>query len=582
MLKHFRWMGTAGNDMLVVLSAIQLLSGLCEPIMEEVETDLSFLGISWFLHHRKRLREMDGKMWIEHQWSPTLQRVNDQAVMKSFAGIEGITIPKLEKANYCRLYLRIITISDLADERGASIPGDRMDGKWRADSDLEWPLLPCPPANYWATFRWCIRKAFVTLRRPGRLNKKVLLDKPLGSWKDTDRHIQHQYYRTQGQAFNRWGDNFLQYKASINNKTFEADGITTLPPQAMPIQARHSESELWTSEAYHMCRAHTPQTQQATITTSSTDGPDMAASDGSVDILKGDRASAAIVHHNGKRYETATRFQSCDYSTSYRSEIEEISDTIDLLKEANITESIAQFVDNSMAVKNVNRPFTSPAQMLAPEADILLHCHHKKQQLQAPLDLQWVRAHQDDGKKKEDLPPEEVQLNIEYDERSKEFRVHDEVTYKTAYEGSGAMLIINNKWVTTKYKLQIQEASTLKAHKAFFLKKYQSKTLDDYNSIYWRGIGMARRNLTLKEDTNLTKHMNGWLNTGKQKGHFGHASECPGCGWHEETQLHIKGSYCSQSSIQNNDQLLPREEHPSLGGETLYPHVQQHLQQKFE
>jgi hypothetical protein len=40
MLKHFRWMGTVGNDMLVVLSALQIVSGLCEPIMEEVETDL--------------------------------------------------------------------------------------------------------------------------------------------------------------------------------------------------------------------------------------------------------------------------------------------------------------------------------------------------------------------------------------------------------------------------------------------------------------------------------------------------------------------------------------------------------------
>ena len=50
---------------------------------------------------------------------------------------------------------------------------------------------------------------------------------------------------------------------------------------------------------------------------------------------------------------------------------------------------------------------------------------------------------------------------------------------------------------------------------------------------------MARRNMTLKEDTNLTKHMNEWLNTGRQKGHFGQVPECPGCGWHEETQLHM-------------------------------------------
>ena len=318
MLKHFRWMGTAGNDMLVVLSTIQLISGLCDPIMEEVETDLSYLGISWFLHHRKRLASMNGKLWIEHQWCPTLQRVNDQAMMKAFANILGVTTSKLEKANFCRLYLRIITLADLASERGDTIPGNRMDGKWRAESTIQWPLLPCPPPNYWEAFRWCVRKAFVTQRRAGRLNKQVILDKPLGSWKDVDRHIQHQYYRTSGHAYNRNGLTFLRYKASINNRTFESDGeVQDLPIQAMPITARHNAHELWTKEAYHMCKPRTVKPQQAIIKTSPVEGPNMAASDGSVDIVKGDRASSAIVHHDGVRYEAATRFPSSMYSTSY-------------------------------------------------------------------------------------------------------------------------------------------------------------------------------------------------------------------------------------------------------------------------
>ena len=33
--------------------------------------------------------------------------------------------------------------------------------------------------------------------------------------------------------------------------------------------------------------------------------------------------------------------------------------------------------------------------------------------------------------------------------------------------------------------------------------------------------------------------MNGWLNTGRQQGLFGKASECASCGWEEETQLHM-------------------------------------------
>ena len=110
--------------------------------MEEVDTNLSYLGVSWFLHHRNRLKEMNGKLWIQQQWTPSLQRVKDQSMMKAFTKIEGITTSKLEMANYCRLYSRIITIADLADERGDKITGSKMNGEWRAESTYQWPMLP--------------------------------------------------------------------------------------------------------------------------------------------------------------------------------------------------------------------------------------------------------------------------------------------------------------------------------------------------------------------------------------------------------------------------------------------------------
>ena len=64
MLKHFRWNGAVGNNMLAMLSAIQLFSKLCKPILEDVHTDLSYLGNSWFKMHRKRLKEMSAIMLV--------------------------------------------------------------------------------------------------------------------------------------------------------------------------------------------------------------------------------------------------------------------------------------------------------------------------------------------------------------------------------------------------------------------------------------------------------------------------------------------------------------------------------------
>ena len=41
----------------------------------------------------------------------------------------------------------------------------------------------------------------------------------------------------------------------------------------------------------------------------------------------------------------------------------------------------------------------------------------------------------------------------------------------------------------------------------------------------------------LDQDTRVMKYLNGWLNTGQQKGLFGKKPTCPG--HYEETQLHI-------------------------------------------
>ena len=55
MLKHLRWNGTVGNDILVVLSAVQLMSGLCESILMDVTTPIEYVAHGWIMHIRNRL-----------------------------------------------------------------------------------------------------------------------------------------------------------------------------------------------------------------------------------------------------------------------------------------------------------------------------------------------------------------------------------------------------------------------------------------------------------------------------------------------------------------------------------------------
>ena len=112
LMKHLRVGSTIGNDILVTLSAIQLGSGLCTPILEDTTSDLTYLSkhqFGWFLHLREQLIAMQGAIWIEHQWTPSLQRENDVPIMSAIA-MQAISTNDKMKANFCRLYSRVITL----------------------------------------------------------------------------------------------------------------------------------------------------------------------------------------------------------------------------------------------------------------------------------------------------------------------------------------------------------------------------------------------------------------------------------------------------------------------------------------
>ena len=127
------------NDFLTTLDAVQLRTGLVKPLLEHTKPDVGYVGSSFILDVRRRLDEMEGSLWVEDKWTPSIQRESDASLMKRFSGIEWINQTMLRKANEVRLYLRVVTIADLADETGRFIPDGMLCGDWQAGSDLHWP-----------------------------------------------------------------------------------------------------------------------------------------------------------------------------------------------------------------------------------------------------------------------------------------------------------------------------------------------------------------------------------------------------------------------------------------------------------
>ena len=89
----------------------------------------------------------------------------------------------LTRVNEVRIYLRVVTIADLADEEGEYIPDGMLCGDWQAGSDLKWPRQPEPGKKSWALFQKCLRHAFCTGTSPWqRPYHGMNLDRKLGEW----------------------------------------------------------------------------------------------------------------------------------------------------------------------------------------------------------------------------------------------------------------------------------------------------------------------------------------------------------------------------------------------------------------
>ena len=127
-----------------------------------------------------------------------------------------------------------------------------MGGQWRSASVLQWPEFPCPPKLYWSQFRTCIHHAFARNHTPGKLTSLTHLNKPLGHWYGTTRHIKYRYHRTEDSAYIHDEHGIHQYTRTTSRKFTHSSNPSRIPPTAHPITASHDDLELWTSCPYNL------------------------------------------------------------------------------------------------------------------------------------------------------------------------------------------------------------------------------------------------------------------------------------------------------------------------------------------
>jgi hypothetical protein len=197
--------------------------------------------------------------------------------------------------------------------------------------------------------------------------------------------------------------------------------------------------------------------------------------------------------------------------TSHRIELEGIFRALHHLDYLNMTpKMVDQWCDNMQAIKDTTDPIIEPSSMLKAEADIILAIHHLKNRHPYQTRIQHVYGHQDTKKMKNDNKQQQPQrnrtkqaqvlINIACDaiatitskHRLTNKGVHPPLPpiLSPPYEGSKAMLQIDNTWFTSNYKGELYKARRTKPMEEYLKSKYNWNG-SKLNDIHWPSIKTA-------------------------------------------------------------------------------------------
>ena len=408
LIRQLRWDKDVANDFLVVLDRAQLVSGFVRPILEVTKPRFDLFNNSFILDLRRRLSEIDASLWIERAWTPSLQREGDSSIMERISSLSGMTLRKLYRVNACRLYMRVITISDLVNESGTHIPDNMLEGEWQAGSDLLWPRQESPPKPWWALFRQCLRRGYATSTNPHQPSSySMKLDYPLGRWRDVPRSTWYSHYYDGTSVYTRDIDGVIHRLSRTRVSGFYAKTSTVdeIPLAAHPIVARQVGEKVWTQRPHNIQRQGSapPPPPGHVVENTLCDPSDtlIIGSDGSVHLREQVSTAAWVIRQSDtQQFKAVVFLENISSVSSHRAELEGIFRLMKHIEALEMTtEQIAEMIqscDNEKAVAGSNVPPATPSQMMLADSDVVMAIHHLRTSLPELRQCRHVYGHQNE------------------------------------------------------------------------------------------------------------------------------------------------------------------------------------------
>jgi exonuclease III len=126
LMRHLRFPGQPQQMALITLDRLQHNSGLGTFLLESPYIHAPHIEGLWISQIRKFLQSIEGSLQIADLTIQPLQRIQDYYIMDAVISSRAFTSSEISRINYCRLYLQVLTVSDMTNATGNRLaPGIR-------------------------------------------------------------------------------------------------------------------------------------------------------------------------------------------------------------------------------------------------------------------------------------------------------------------------------------------------------------------------------------------------------------------------------------------------------------------------
>ena len=244
-VRHIRYRTTVGNMMRLDLHWAQLISGLSGQFWKDTTTSVEYMKefqCIWGTRIRTALADAEMQLWIYNAWKPKPQREEDSFIMDHFIKY-GYKTAELAHLNRCRIWLRVMTVADIATADGKYIneqyvrPAHKrpMESRWR------WPRQLRPIQEHVDLWRRALKK---TILQPSSKKLKT----PLGAWSNDNkaRHQIREWTMDRTRKYLFWKEK-RRFEILYNTPAacyYECEGEPTAEPTGLPCDVDIHEDYL--------------------------------------------------------------------------------------------------------------------------------------------------------------------------------------------------------------------------------------------------------------------------------------------------------------------------------------------------